>query len=80
MASVNVHEAETRLSGLLKLVENGETVVICRDGAPVAELRTPVAAKGGFNRLAPHPELSRIGIRYAPTEPLQRDEWPEECR
>jgi len=80
MTSVNVREAKTRLSGLLKLVEKGECVLICRDGAPVAELRTPVPAKGGFDRLAPHPELSRIEIRYDPTEPLQRDEWPEECR
>ncbi|MDR3360833.1 MAG: type II toxin-antitoxin system prevent-host-death family antitoxin [Bifidobacteriaceae bacterium] len=35
---VNVQEAKTRLSGLLALVERGETVVIARRGQPVAEL------------------------------------------
>ena len=35
---VNVHEAKTQLSRLLDLVESGETVVIARQGLPVAEL------------------------------------------
>lgn len=35
---VNVHEAKSQLSRLLELVEEGETVVIARDGHPVAEL------------------------------------------
>ncbi len=39
MKSVNVHEAKARLSELLDLLEQGETVVICRRNKPVAELR-----------------------------------------
>ena len=35
---VNIHEAKTQLSKLLDLVESGETVVIARQGLPVAEL------------------------------------------
>ena len=35
---VNVHEAKTNLSKLLEAVEKGETVVICRNGRPVAKL------------------------------------------
>jgi prevent-host-death family protein len=35
---VNVHEAKSRLSRLLELVEEGETVIIARHGEPVAEL------------------------------------------
>jgi prevent-host-death family protein len=35
---VNVREAKSQLCRLLKLVEDGETVVIARDGEPVAEL------------------------------------------
>lgn len=35
---VSIHEAESRLSRLLELVEEGETVVIARQGNPVAEL------------------------------------------
>jgi prevent-host-death family protein len=35
---VNVHEAKTQLSRLLQYVEEGEEVVIARNGEPVAKL------------------------------------------
>jgi prevent-host-death family protein len=35
---VNVHEAKTQLSRLLQEVEEGEEVVIARNGEPVAKL------------------------------------------
>ena len=38
MVTVNVHEAKTHLSRLLKQVEAGEDVVIARNGNPVARL------------------------------------------
>jgi prevent-host-death family protein len=39
MISVNTHEAKTRLSELLAKIEvEQETVVICQNGRPVAEL------------------------------------------
>ena len=38
MITVNVHEAKTHLSRLLKQVEAGEDVVIARNGNPVARL------------------------------------------
>jgi prevent-host-death family protein len=38
MIQVNMHEAKTRLSSLVQLVEQGERVVIARDGVPVAEI------------------------------------------
>ena len=38
MNKVNVHEAKTKLSELLKKVEAGEEVVIARAGKPVARL------------------------------------------
>jgi prevent-host-death family protein len=38
MVQVNMHEAKTRLSQLVELVEEGERVVIARGGVPVAEL------------------------------------------
>jgi prevent-host-death family protein len=50
MIQVNMHEAKTRLSALVKLVEQGERVVIARDGVPVAEIvphEAPVAARRG---------------------------------
>ena len=38
MMTVNMHDAKTRLSQLVKLVEQGERVIIARNGEPVAEL------------------------------------------
>jgi len=37
---VNMQEAKTRLSQLVAAVERGETVLLCRDGEPVVELRS----------------------------------------
>jgi len=40
MITVNMHEAKTRLSELVKAVEErDEVVVLCRDGHEVAEIR-----------------------------------------
>jgi len=38
MTQVNIHEAKTQLSRLLKKVAEGEEVVIARNGEPVARL------------------------------------------
>ncbi len=38
MKTVNIHEAKTHLSRLLKRVDAGEEVVIARAGKPVARL------------------------------------------
>lgn len=38
MLMVNIHEAKTRLSRLLREVERGDEVVIARAGTPVAKL------------------------------------------
>ena len=43
--TVNTHEAKTQLSKLLRRVESGEEVIICRAGKPVAKL-TPYAPVG----------------------------------
>jgi prevent-host-death family protein len=44
---VNSQQAKRRLSRLLTLVEKGETVLIARNGQPVAEL-VPICRCGGF--------------------------------
>jgi prevent-host-death family protein len=69
---VNVHEAKTNFSKLLKLVERGEEIVIARAGHPVARLtglanaprdRTPGTARGLISIAddfdAPIPDLER---------------------
>ncbi len=38
MTTVNTHEAKTHLSRLLARVEQGEEIIIARDGKPVARL------------------------------------------
>jgi antitoxin (DNA-binding transcriptional repressor) of toxin-antitoxin stability system len=53
MIRVNVHEAKTNLSKLLKKVEEGETVLICNRNVVVAELRAPYDAKHTVKRPAP---------------------------
>lgn len=57
---VNVHEAKTQLSKLLDLVESGETVVIARQGLPVAELV---------------PARKRLGLPFGIAEKAPRVAW-----
>jgi prevent-host-death family protein len=72
MLVVNMHEAKTRLSELVRLVEAGEKVLLARNGTPVVELVRAEEAKkreGGFLkgqiRVAPDfdepmPELEKL--------------------
>ena len=74
MVTVNVHEAKSNLSRLLRQVEAGEEVVIARNGRPVARLapikksgnRRPGALKGykGWE------ELSELVMQQLPEEEL----------
>jgi antitoxin (DNA-binding transcriptional repressor) of toxin-antitoxin stability system len=81
MITVNMHEAKTRLSELVKAVEErNETVVLCRDGRAVAEIRRRVT-KRTARRLTPDPRFRvEPGPGYHPAEPLTNDEWPESLR
>ncbi|HVA81129.1 MAG TPA: type II toxin-antitoxin system Phd/YefM family antitoxin [Candidatus Binataceae bacterium] len=71
-APVNIHDAKTHFSRLLKRVMRGEEVIIARAGHPVARLcplgprpgpRIPGSAKGRISIAsdfdAPIPELER---------------------
>jgi antitoxin (DNA-binding transcriptional repressor) of toxin-antitoxin stability system len=70
--TINVHEAKTNFSKLLKRVERGEEVIIARAGQPVARIsrlatdpqnRSPGSAKGLIQIAddfdAPIPDLER---------------------
>jgi prevent-host-death family protein len=77
MKTVNVHEAKTHFSSLLnKLETDSETIVICRNGEPVADL-VPHQRR---SRIRTHPVLGKIKIGYDPVKPLSHDEWPETAR
>jgi len=81
MITVNMHEAKTRLSELVKAVEeNNETVVLCRDGREVAEIRRRIKRRAARN-LRPDPRFRvEVAPGYRPDEPLSDDEWPEALR
>ena len=51
MATVNVHEAKTNLSKLLKRVEAGEEIVIARGKEPVARLTAIKKTASGWSQL-----------------------------
>lgn len=68
MKSINIREAKARLSHYLRLVEDSETVVICRGSKPVARLQPLAPARG-----TPRPiGLAKGRIRILPEffEPL----------
>jgi len=39
MIKLNIHEAKTHLSKYLARLKKGETIVLCRRNAPIAEIR-----------------------------------------
>jgi prevent-host-death family protein len=82
MIAVNMHEAKSRLSALVKAVEeDGETVILCRNGKEVAEIRPYVRPKNPGRDLTPDPALRPIlAAGFDPAEPLTEEEWPEDCR
>lgn len=75
MKTINIHDAKTNLSALLAEIEKtGETVLICRNGEPVADL----SPHRKSSRLKPHSSLRNIKLKYDPTEPLSEADWPVE--
>ncbi len=66
MIEVNVYDAKNRLSELLAAVERGDSVRICRNGKPVAELRAVPPAR---NPLDERGILGRLtGVTHDPIE------------
>lgn len=75
VVTVNIHEAKTNLSKLLvRVEEDDEIVVICRNGKPIAELRRLTAAA---DPLAIHAELGGVVFHEDPTAPLDPEDWPD---
>jgi len=82
MITVNMHEAKTRLSELVRAVEEeGATVILCRAGKEVAEIRPRSSELLKRRDLTPDPRFAvKLAPGYDPAEPLSADEWPEDCR
>ena len=70
MVTVNVHEAKTHLSRLLTDVEEGEEVVIARNGKPVARL-VAITQRG---KRQPDVLKGKITIPDSFFEPLPEEE------
>ena len=76
MLVVNTHEAKTRLSELLRLVEErSERIRVCRNGRPVAEIG-PISATTG-DPLQPDPLLAEVVFHEDPVAPLAEEDWPD---
>ena len=79
MITVNTHDAKTNFSSLLHSVEvNSETILVCRNGHPIAEIHPLVKPK---KKGLPVPESTlSLHINYDPTEPLDNEDLPEICK
>lgn len=82
MISVNMHEAKTRLSELVKRAETtGETIILCRNGKEVAEVRALGSKVPDRTKIKPDPGMRvKFAPGYDPAEPLDGNEWPEDRR
>jgi antitoxin (DNA-binding transcriptional repressor) of toxin-antitoxin stability system len=77
MKTVNVHDAKTGFSALLTEIEkNGQRIVICRNGKPIADL---VPHRGEVS-MAADKKLGAIKIKYDPTEEASEADWPSDDR
>ena len=78
MISVNTHEAKTKLSQLLVEVEKGqESIIICRNGVPIAELS---AWRKNKNPLTQSSKLKNVKFHQDPALPLDEKDWPGDLR
>ena len=62
MTTVSIRDAKNRLTELARRVEQGETVVVTRNGRPVLDL-VPHRASGGLNLAAGEAYLREKGIK-----------------
>jgi antitoxin (DNA-binding transcriptional repressor) of toxin-antitoxin stability system len=70
---MNMQEAKTHLSQLVAAAERGETVLLCRDGEPVVELR-PIARRVARTGLDTSDLGPPIGREEA-LAPLSSGDW-----
>lgn len=82
MKTINIHEAKSKLSQLIASVEEGgDTIVICRNGKPVAQLDAFRQSDDTFHQLTVREDLKPFfAANFDPAEPVSEQEWPEELR
>jgi prevent-host-death family protein len=62
MTTISIREAKNRLTELARLVENGETFVVTRNGKPIFDL-VPHEKKGGIDWEAGERWLQKRGLK-----------------
>ena len=73
MSGINIHEAKSKLSGLVAAVEKeGREILLCRYDKPVARI-VPYRVR---KRTRCHPRLSKITYTGDLTDPTV-DEWSD---
>jgi prevent-host-death family protein len=73
VTKINVHDAKTNLSKYLDRVEAGETLIVCRNNRPVAELR-PLPSEGKRKPRIPGFFKDKFVIPPTFFDPLPEDE------
>lgn len=74
MKIINIDEEKFNFSTILvDLEKNGQRVIICRNGKPVAELVPHSPKKRG--RIEIDPLLSQVKINSDLTDPITEDQW-----
>jgi prevent-host-death family protein len=70
MAKVNIRELKAHLSALIERVEAGETIIVAKRNAPIAELR-PIARRTAAAMLGQPVKGLHVGPEFF--EPLPED-------
>ena len=73
MTKLNIHEAKTHLSKYLRKVQEGETIILCKNGEPVAQI-IPFRKKTGKRLLGAAKGLCTVPPSFF--EPLTDDDFP----
>jgi len=72
MIEVNIHEAKTHLSRLLKKVAEGEEVIIARSGEPIARI---VPIERGKKKRILGQDAGKIWISDDFDDPVDPETW-----
>ena len=81
MREVTVSEAEDDFGSLLRQVEKGETVVVSRDGRPIAQISPAAATRRDPAKIkSALEELERIRARTKPVSVEEVIAWRNEGR
>ena len=70
MTTVNIHDAKTHLSAILKRVESGEEILIAKSGHPIARI-SPLSPVSGKRQ--PGSAKGRLVVSETFMDPLPHD-------